>query len=404
MYNKLDPCYSAHKAYGVKGNRQTVVLTNDPSKISAKEILTVRFPDRSVNELIIPGTVRLSFNIELNGGTDNNRTVNNLGRVIVSKITIIMCLDNADIYMCYCDLWMTEKKRKNAAYYSIHVGDGRNTAEIRLGAADAVPAAEPDATIAALFGNLFAIPLDFEILTDHGPFYQAGLRDRLTFELIFNKPSNVIISTDDAATYKISGIALEFDTVENPELAQRKRQQLMNQTVFLYTQIVFHEMMLFDKSNTTWTINMHAKACSLKGILLLFEDPAVGAMGPDFGRNSEFYYNPLIMEVKITVDGKLNQLYENGVLPYHHWDEIVKEFAREEHKSIESPSTELSTYIRNRYALWLDRKLPGRQVMSSLSLQLTKLAQAAGRLNCDVYLPKDAQLNISEGRMMSVVY
>jgi len=78
----------------------------------------------------------------------------------------------------------------------------------------------------------------------------------------------------------------------------------------------------------------------------------------------------------------------------------------------ESPSTELSTYIRNRYALWLDfrsnddRKLHGsdRQVKSSLSLQLTKLAQAAGRLNCYVYLLMDAQLNISEGRMMSVVY
>jgi len=62
-------------------------------------------------------------------------------------------------------------------------------------------------SIAAVFGKRFAIPLDFEILTDHGPFYHAGLRDRLTFELIFNKPSKVIISTDDAATYKISGIA-----------------------------------------------------------------------------------------------------------------------------------------------------------------------------------------------------
>jgi len=77
--------------------------------------------------------------------------------------------------------------------------------------------------------------------------------------------------------------------VENPELAQRKRQQFMNQTVMLYTHIIFHEMKPFDKSNTTWTINMNAKARSLKGILLLSEDPAVAAMGPDFGRNCAFY-------------------------------------------------------------------------------------------------------------------
>ena len=83
--------------------------------------------------------------------------------------------------MCYRDLPMPENKRNNAAYYGIHVGDGGNTAKIRLGATDAVPAAEPDASIAALFGNRFAIPLDFEILTGNGPFYQAGLRDRLSF-------------------------------------------------------------------------------------------------------------------------------------------------------------------------------------------------------------------------------
>jgi len=265
--------------------------------------------------------VRLSFKIRLKGGTDINRTVvNNLGRVILSKITIkfegkeFMCLEYADIYMCYSDLWMTKKERQNVAYYGIHVGDGRNTAKIRLGAADAVPATEPDALIATVFGNRFAIPLDFEILTDHGPFYQAGLIDQLTIELKFNDYSQVITSTDAATTYEITDLALEYDTVENPDLAMQKRQQFLNQTVMLYTDIHFYEKkMKFKKSDTAWTIDIITKARSLKGILLLFEDPAVGAMGPDFGRNSEFYYNPLIMEVKVTVDGNQNQLYENGM-------------------------------------------------------------------------------------------
>jgi len=70
---------------------------------------------------------------------------------------------------------MTDKERLNAAYYGIHVHDGGNTAKIRLGAGDAVAATQPDASITAAFGNRFAIPLDFVILTDHGPFYQAGL-------------------------------------------------------------------------------------------------------------------------------------------------------------------------------------------------------------------------------------
>jgi len=43
-----------------------------------------------------------------------------------------------------------------------------------------------------------------------------------------------------------------------------------------------------NKSDVTWNINLNTLVQSLKGILLLFEDAAVGAMGPAFGRNYEF--------------------------------------------------------------------------------------------------------------------
>ena len=98
---------------GVKGNRQSYVVTNNPSSIDANELLTVRFPNLGANDVIVPGTARLAFNITLNGGTDANRTVvNNLGRAIVKKISVkfegseVFSLDDADIYICYRDLWM----------------------------------------------------------------------------------------------------------------------------------------------------------------------------------------------------------------------------------------------------------------------------------------------------------
>jgi len=81
---------------------------------------------------------------------------------------------------------------------------------------------------------------------------------------------------------------------------------------------------------------------------LFFEDPAPGAMGPAFGRNSEFYYNPRITKVQVTVEGIPNQLYAQGMLPYQHWDEIVKGFA------CKDSSTDMSTNYQNRYGLWLD--------------------------------------------------
>ena len=64
--NKLDTHYSARTAYGVKGNCQGIVVTNNPSTIDANQILTICFPNLGENDVIIPGTARLTFNITLN--------------------------------------------------------------------------------------------------------------------------------------------------------------------------------------------------------------------------------------------------------------------------------------------------------------------------------------------------
>ena len=53
--NKLDPHYSARTSYGVKGNRQSIVVTNNPSTIDANQILTVQFPNLGADDVIIPG-------------------------------------------------------------------------------------------------------------------------------------------------------------------------------------------------------------------------------------------------------------------------------------------------------------------------------------------------------------
>jgi len=99
--------------------------------------------------------------------------------------------------------------------------------------------------------------------------------------------------------------------------------------------------------------------------------------------------------VQVTVEGIPNQLYAQGMLPYHHWDEIVKEFACGDLKGAELSSTDISTYFRSRYALWLDFRSSddckmhgsGRRVENAsegITLQLDKNAQTAGPLNCYV--------------------
>ena len=142
----------------------------------------------------------------------------------------------------------------------------------------------------------------------------------MSFDLTFNDYGRVIRSTDANAIYQINNIALEFDIVTHQDLALLMRQQYMGQTVVLYTRILRHRMISLNKSDETWDINLNTPARSLKAVLLLFKDPAPGAMGPAFGRNSEFYYNPRITKVQVTVEGIPNSRGKTVSCSFNHFN------------------------------------------------------------------------------------
>ena len=86
--DRLNPQRSYRKGFALKGLRQHIIKTNNPSTIGPGELLTVRFPNLKENQVIIPSTTKLTFNISL-AGTDVNRTlVENLGRNIIRKLVL----------------------------------------------------------------------------------------------------------------------------------------------------------------------------------------------------------------------------------------------------------------------------------------------------------------------------
>ena len=99
-----------------------------------------------------------------------------------------MSIDDNDIYHCYTDLWKPPTEWLNMVYQ----GTGKpNMLTHWVGAANASTVDE-DQAIAAAYQSSFCIPLDFELLETHMPFYQAGLGDRLEYELTFNDYMKVI--------------------------------------------------------------------------------------------------------------------------------------------------------------------------------------------------------------------
>ena len=87
--NKLNPRHSLRKAHGIKRAKQKVIVTHNPSEINQNQLLLVRFPNLGNEDVIVPGTANLSFNIELSSMADPIRTlVSYIGRVIVKKLSV----------------------------------------------------------------------------------------------------------------------------------------------------------------------------------------------------------------------------------------------------------------------------------------------------------------------------
>ena len=228
--DKLNPQRSNRKGFALKGIRQHIMKMNNPSTIGPDELLTVRFPDHKENQVIVPGTTKLTFNISLLR-TDVNRTlVKNLGRNIIRKLVVklegneIISIDDYDILYSYYDCWKCTTERHNAVFQGIVEADGQteNAIKHRINADDKKNDAN-DITVASIFENKFCIPLDFEILESALPLYQYGLGSRLTHELTFADYFDVIKSSNSDATYTISNVSLEFDTVINASLPSQIR-------------------------------------------------------------------------------------------------------------------------------------------------------------------------------------
>ena len=108
-YRKLlNPEHSLRTPKGIKGTRQKVIVTHNPSEIDQNQELLVRFPNLGSDDVIIPGMANLSFNTELSSTVDANRTlVSNIGRAIIKNLAVkfegneILSVDDFDIFACY---------------------------------------------------------------------------------------------------------------------------------------------------------------------------------------------------------------------------------------------------------------------------------------------------------------
>ena len=428
---RLNPECSLRTPKGIKGTRQKVIVTHNPSEIDQAHELLIRFPNLGSDDVIIPGTANLSFNIDLTSAVDANRTlVSNIGRAIAKKLAVkfegneIMSVDDFDVLACYRDLWKNKSKKRNAIQQGIISNDGctENCIKLRIYAGNKDATNAQDKAIADAYGNKFIIPLDFEMLDSAAPYYQTGLRNRLCYELTFNDYNRVTISGVSLpkvpdAKYKITDISLEYEITTQPDLARSIRSEYEHMAL-LYDRILRHRKIIVNKKDTVWNWAFNTPCKSLKGILVLFEEEG------SYTRDTSKFYNPKIQKVSVIVEGKPNQLYAQGMRSFEQYDEICKYFA--EGKQTDHDANEIQKHLQlydlilgehlvNKFALWFDfrtideNKLhgTGRRIENAsegITLQIEKKGESAWALNAYIYLIMDAQLNIQTGTYVSAVY
>ena len=279
-----------------------------------------------------------------------------------------------------------------------------------------------DKPIADAYGSKFIIPPDFEMLDSAAPYYQAGLGNRLCYELTFNDYNRVIRSAVSSpkvpdAKYKVTDISLVYEIATQPDLARSIRSEYQHMAL-LYDRILRHRKIIVNKSDTVWNWAFNTPCKSLKGILVLFEE------GQSYTRDIGKFYSPKIQKVSVIVEGKPNQLYAQGMRSFEQYDEICKYFAEgkqrdndanEIQKLLQLYDLSLGEYLVNRYALRLDFRMidknelhgTGRHIENAsegITLQIEKKAESAGALNAYIYLIMDAQLNFQNGTYVSAVY
>ena len=220
-----------------------------------------------------------------------------------------MSVDDYDIFVCYQDLWKTKSEKRNTIHQGIISTDGctENCIKLRINAGVKNASNAQDKAIADAYWNKFIIPLDFETLDSAAPYYQAGLGNKLCYELTFNDYNRVTKSGVSSpkvpdAKYKITDISLEYEIATQPNLSRSIRSKYQHMAL-LYDRILRHRKIIVNKSDTVWNWAFSMPCKSIKGVLVLFEEEG------SYTRDTSKFYIPKIQKVSVIVEGKPNQLY-----------------------------------------------------------------------------------------------
>ena len=412
--DNLRSTHSEKTKNAMKAPRSVKRITFNPPEANPGEKLYVHVPKLNKNEVLVPGSLALRFDIDLSGGHANNFVVQNVSRALVSQMTvkfggtILEETVDHDVYKTFSDLFLPGKKRDNMVPEGIQSED---LCKIRSGAGDAkTSGVEAENKLNEIYGKKYRINLDHQILTDHGILYPQALYTDLVFEVKLAPASQVVKGSDPTKLkHKLTNIQLEYEMIHSENLAEEAKSVYTSGKEFVYDHVSRAKVVPIDKgTETRINIKVDAQKRSMKGILLLFVEPySVGT------RNSEKYIFPDLKKIGVTVNGSPNMLYNNGIESRDIWSEVSRFFMKEKYKP--QHMTLEKFYTKDKFGLLIDLRSMASQEMhgsgtrlvnttDGVQLEIERDGKGSGQVNCHVFVISDSQFNIIDQQLDSVMY
>ena len=411
----LLPSHSEKVLGAMKAERTVKRITFNPTSANPEETLYVSVPKLANNEVIVPGSLALVFdiNLKVTGAHANNYLVQNVSRALVDKLivkfasTIVQETVSYGIYKTFEDLFLSQDERENMLREGIQ-GDALN--KLRSGAGNKDDSDAGRNVLNVVYGTKYRINLDHPILTDHGVFYPQALYNDLVFELTLAAAHEVVKGSDGTKLgYKLENIQLEYEVIRSQTLAAEAVSTYAGGKEFAYDLVMREKVVPITRgSDTHLNLQVNPQRRSLKGLLLLFINPyAAGA------RNTENYFNPAITKVKVTVNGVPSRVYNEGLSGSDMWQELTRHFKPSTNGR---PNMTLTKYLTdNKFGLWIDLRSMADTTMhgngqrlvntqDGVRLEIDRTASGSGTTNCHIFTVSDSQMNIMSQQLESVQY
>ena len=106
IYGELDPMVKHRTQFVFKSKREHIAKANTPNTAYPSQHIDIEIPRGSRDHVIVPDTIKITFNLEIESTDKTRSVVNNVGRALVKKKELILgskendTINNSDIMTC----------------------------------------------------------------------------------------------------------------------------------------------------------------------------------------------------------------------------------------------------------------------------------------------------------------